>query len=424
MRRPLAATARQGPTRHLSLGITIAVGALLAAAVPAQAAPFVYVTNALSGNVSQYDTAGGALAPLSPATVSAVHPNPLGVAVSADGRSAYVTTTEVYDTPAVEAAVLWYSVGTDGSLTLQSSVATPPNTAPGTLAVSPDGRSLYVANIAGDGSVIQYSVGAAGALGLKSPATVPTGQGSPQRLAVSLDGRSVYVTTFSGDPLIGEGSIAQYSVGADGTLSPKSPPEVSTAAVPVGVAVSPDSKTVYVANDPSLDGTSGVVSQYEASADGALSAKSPPTVTTGENPFEISISPNGQSVYVTDSEIAGSVFQYAVGATGALSPKSPAAVAAGQNPLGIAVHPDGRSVYAANGGGGSVSQYSVEAGGTLNAKSPATVAAGANPLDIGVGPLPRMPTGKGQCKRGGWRDFPGFRNQGECIAFVNRGPGA
>ena len=31
------------------------------------------------------------------------------------------------------------------------------------------------------------------------------------------------------------------------------------------------------------------------------------------------------------------------------------------------------------------------------------------------------PTSKDQCKRGGWAQF-GFRNQGQCVAFVERGP--
>jgi hypothetical protein len=34
---------------------------------------------------------------------------------------------------------------------------------------------------------------------------------------------------------------------------------------------------------------------------------------------------------------------------------------------------------------------------------------------------PKRPTSKAQCKRGGWKQF-GFKNQGRCIAFVNRGP--
>lgn len=34
---------------------------------------------------------------------------------------------------------------------------------------------------------------------------------------------------------------------------------------------------------------------------------------------------------------------------------------------------------------------------------------------------PPAPTSKAQCKDGGWQQF-GFKNQGQCIAFVNRGP--
>ena len=32
------------------------------------------------------------------------------------------------------------------------------------------------------------------------------------------------------------------------------------------------------------------------------------------------------------------------------------------------------------------------------------------------------PTTKDQCKNGGWRNFPQFKNQGQCIAFVNHRP--
>jgi hypothetical protein len=31
------------------------------------------------------------------------------------------------------------------------------------------------------------------------------------------------------------------------------------------------------------------------------------------------------------------------------------------------------------------------------------------------------PASRQQCKNGGWRNFPQFKDQGQCIAFVNRG---
>lgn len=33
-----------------------------------------------------------------------------------------------------------------------------------------------------------------------------------------------------------------------------------------------------------------------------------------------------------------------------------------------------------------------------------------------------FPTTKAQCQNGGWRDFPGFKNHGQCVAFVNHNP--
>jgi hypothetical protein len=32
--------------------------------------------------------------------------------------------------------------------------------------------------------------------------------------------------------------------------------------------------------------------------------------------------------------------------------------------------------------------------------------------------LPTLPTSKAQCKKGGWRDFAVFKNQGDCVSFV------
>ena len=42
--------------------------------------------------------------------------------------------------------------------------------------------------------------------------------------------------------------------------------------------------------------------------------------------------------------------------------------------------------------------------------------------DVTVTDAPALPTSRSQCLNGGWRAFPGFKNQGQCIAFVNRGP--
>jgi hypothetical protein len=35
-------------------------------------------------------------------------------------------------------------------------------------------------------------------------------------------------------------------------------------------------------------------------------------------------------------------------------------------------------------------------------------------------PVPTAPTSKDQCKNGGWKAFPQFKNQGQCVRFVSK----
>jgi hypothetical protein len=38
--------------------------------------------------------------------------------------------------------------------------------------------------------------------------------------------------------------------------------------------------------------------------------------------------------------------------------------------------------------------------------------------DVVVVDAPPLPTSKEQCQLGGWHNFPGFKNQGDCVSFV------
>jgi YVTN family beta-propeller protein len=110
--------------------------------------------------------------------------------------------------------------------------------------------------------------------------------------------------------------------------------------------------------------------------------------------------------------------------TGALSPKTPPTVNTGgfSPSAGIAVTADGASAYVTDAGSNTISQYSIDAvTGALSPRVPATVMAGGAPFGIAATPSRREPTGKEQCKNGGWRSFPQFRKQGECIRMVNTG---
>ena len=197
-----------------------------------------------------------------------------------------------------------------------------------------------------------------------------------------------YVTNLFGD------NVSQYKIGWYGLLAPLSPPTVAAGRSPAGLTVSPNGKSLYVTNTGPFDngaaasngGAAGdSVSQYTIRASGRLLPKSPPTVAAGDGPVAVAVRPDGESAYVVN-ESGDSVSQYNVGWRGKLSPKRPRRVAAGSEPTDVAVSPDGKSVYVTNAGAASVSQYDVGPGGRLSPKSPRTVAAGDIPIDLAVNP--------------------------------------
>jgi DNA-binding beta-propeller fold protein YncE len=431
---------RSGSRRRLWLGVASAAVVLAVAAPAAQAAPFVYVSGGYaSREVSQFAAGqSGLLAPLSPPTVAA-RMRPLGLAVSPDARSLYVANAGCFEDadPCIDAgdgdSVSQYNIGATGNLSPKSPPTVAAGDSPTDLAVSADGKSVYVADEASNG-VSQYDIGPGGKLSPKSPAIGATVD-EAVAVAVSPDGESVYVVSGDNEVLGGDNAVYQYDVGLGGTLSPKSPLVVDAGDRANDIVVSPDGKSVYVVNIgvfysfPSRNTAS--VSQYNVGPGGTLSPKSPAMVSTGVQAVALAVTPNGKSIYVvspgfgTGTGGSDNVYQYEVGPSGALAPKSPPRVATGEAPHDIVVSPDGESVYVTAGTSspqrGSVSQYDVDAGGRLSLKSPATVNAGPGAARIAVSPAAPTPTTKQQCKHGGWKQFD-FKNQGRCIRLVKHGP--
>lgn len=366
----------------------VALGCMLATAATAAAhGPYVYVTNPVSASVSQYAAGSGRLVPLVPPAL-ATPADPVAIVATPDGRYVYATAEGQH----ANSFVLEYAVSSSGALLPLARVEVPGATLLA-MAVSPNGRNVYIGDAAGFGSIHQYAVGPEGVLTPLVPATVPALFGLDD-LAVSPDGRSVYIIT--GGP-----SIGRYSVGPGGALTLPFPSATPVArddpfAEVIGLALNPISRRLYAADFDSLLSGSGSIYQYGITTEGALEPLSPLSVSARGHPFYLAITPDGRNLYATDQP-AGTVLRFRITPGGSLVGGFPS-TPAGANPAGLIIvasrdcadpvahGPCGQHLYVANSLSNTVSQYAVQRDGRLEPESPPEVAAGANPLLIAASP--------------------------------------
>ena len=330
--------------------------------------PFTFA-NPVAFNGSYDVTVGtqptGQTCDVSSASGGAVTANVVGVAINCRARFAYVV--NYGDGVSTGNTVSQYTVGGNGALTpLGSPVAT--GIGPRTVAVDPMGRYAYVAN-GGDGTISQYTIGSNGVLTPMTPASVPTGSSSasaPWSVVVDPSGQYAYVTNSAS----GDNTVSQYTIGANGALTPMTPARVPTGTRPFVLTVDPTGRYAYVANF--WDTT---VSQYTIGAGGALTPMSPATVTIGviggqfgERPLAVTVDPAGQYAYVTLYGVK-QVLQYTIAAGGALTGNGTPAVSTGNDPWPVTIDPTGQYAYWSNTWDDQVSQNTIGAGGGLTPMS-------------------------------------------------------
>ncbi len=228
----------------------------------------------------------GALKAMSPASVTAAGSDDL--VMTPDGRHLYVSN---FGDPGL---IDQYNVAANGRL----SAINPPTVSTGLyplgMAVTPDGHSLYVGLDSGGGLVEQFNIAAGGALSAKTPATVSlaTNGAVPDSIAVSPNGKNLYV----GDDYAGTG-VEQFTIGSGGEVTAMTQPYVGTSDVS-RVVVSPDAKSLYATED-----LSGTV-RYSVGAGGALTLTSD-LAPTGQYAGGIAISPDqGPTAKFVDSPAA------------------------------------------------------------------------------------------------------------------------
>ena len=186
----------------------------------------------------------------------------------------------------------------------------PTGIAPVGMAISPDGRRLYVTSeLAGSRPLSNRRPGATpGTLSVidlaraeTSPAhatlaTVTAGC-QPVRVAVSPDGRVVWVTARASDRLLGF-AAARLTARPTAALAA----DVRVGEAPVGLAVADQGRVIVVADSDRFDAPGQHAALTVVSADRALRGRPavPGSLPAGGFPRELSVEPDGRTLLVTN----------------------------------------------------------------------------------------------------------------------------
>jgi YVTN family beta-propeller protein len=224
------------------------------------------------------------------------------------------------------------------------------------VAVTPDGKHVYVANGSGTVSVIATATNTV-------VATVAVGN-YPYGVAVTPDGKHAYVTNSR------SGTVSVIDTTTNTVVA-----SVPVDAAPQGVAVAPDGKHVYVTSQLPVTGLPGTVSVIDTATNTVVAG-----VAVGNFPSGIVVTPDGKHAFVANS-IAGNVSVIDTATNMVVGTP----ITVGHLPFGVAVTPDGKHVYVANSSfSGTVSVIDT----ATNSVEAATIMVGIMPLGVGIMPPP------------------------------------
>ena len=238
-------------------------------------------------------------------------------------------------------------------------------------------RDLYVVGTTSD-AVGAHAIAASGALTPLAGSPFAAGA-DPIGVAVTPDGRHLYVAN-SGVTGSGGSNVSAYEITASGALAAVAGSPFAAGDIPAGLAAAPDGRHLYVAN-----GGDDSVSAYAIADSGALTAVAGSPFATGDFPVGVAAAPDGRRLYLANLG-GGSISAYAITDSGALIPVTGSPFAAGSRPRGLAATPDGRHLYAANSRGGNISAYAISDSGALTPVTGSPFAAGSEPFGVAATP--------------------------------------
>ena len=261
------------------------------------------------------------------------------------------------------------------------------------LAMTPDGRHVYVADFADDEVTVFDRDPATGVLTPKAGSTTAPAMDAPNKLSVSPDGRNLYVAGFAGN------SVTAFAIDAAGALTAvaggcvvNGPPASGCASGralrgATDVTVDPAGTTVYVSTDPSVAGESSISALTRDPATGGLTPVAGPagcvtasalagctvstdlagvadiTIGSGNGPLCAAVPSTGR-VLAFDRQPAGGLV-LRPGSAGCVSSGAVAGCATGRGfggARGLASTNDGADVYVV---GEGIAELDRAAGGSL-----------------------------------------------------------
>ena len=306
----------------------------------------------------------GNLNSLAPAVVAAGAASS-SVAITPDGTSVYVTNYSSNN-------VIMYNRNTSsGILTPLVTPTISAGTNPQYIAVSSDNKSVYVANTNSNNISVYSRNISTGALTLIN--TVAISGMCAAGVAVSPDGLSVYATNGNTN------TVTRYNRNiSTGDISLAS--NYATDNTPQAIAISPDGKSLYIGSS-----ASNMVTEFSRSTvDGSLSSIGSIS-TSGIYPFGLAVSPDGKSVYAVNTNSNNMALFSRNTTSGILSAMSTPTIATGLAPKMVVVAPDGKSVYVTNFSSNSISMFSRNTSdGSITSMSIPTVATGSSPFWVAI----------------------------------------
>jgi YVTN family beta-propeller protein len=198
----------------------------------------------------------------------------------------------------------------------------PTGSGPDSIAVTPNGKTLYVASGNGDITVVNTQT--------NQVVTTITGLPPLETIAISPDGKTAYVSSPNEDSVVVVDLQTNQAVGA----------AIPVGENPIGVAFSPNGAVAYAVNDDS-DNVS-VIDTVTRQVVGS-------PIPVGGEPVNAVVSPDGTTLYVDNEEDDN------VSVINTATSQVVGTIPVGDGPWGLGLSPDGTRLYVSNNGADTVS---------------------------------------------------------------------